>query len=343
MSGLPPLDEDRIVRLVQEAIDRFRLDLSGTVVFTEAASGPYVVTPLLAARAGARRVMAVARTTAYGTIEAIAELTERLAGRLGVADRLQIVRQRRPDLVAHADVVTNSGHVRPLDARLVGAIRPGAVVPLMYESWALRPGDVDRPACLRRGIRVAGTNERHPLIDMYPCLGGMAVRLLSDAGVTLMGCRVLVVCDNGFARFLRDGLEESGARVEVVGSLDGLEAVAEADVVLIALRPAAAPAVDAAAARRIAARWPAVLVAQFWGDLDRQALAAAGVRYWPIAAPAPGHMGVLPLTLGPEPIVRLQAGGLKVAEVLLRLPPAGSSLWEFVDPADRPSPAARSA
>jgi hypothetical protein len=42
------------------------------------------------------------------------------------------------------------------------------------------------------------------------------------------------------------------------------------------------------------------------------------VPVWPPEAPPPGHMGVLPSAVGPEPIVRLQAGGLKVGEVLAR-------------------------
>ena len=57
---------------------------------------------------------------------------------------------------------------------------------------------------------------------------------------------------------------------------------------------------------------------QYWGDVDRDALTDAGVPVWPPRPPAPGHMGVLPSAIGPEPIVRLQSGGLKVGELLAR-------------------------
>jgi hypothetical protein len=72
------------------------------------------------------------------------------------------------------------------------------------------------------------------------------------------------------------------------------------------------------------------VVAQYWGDVDRAALAAAGASVWPEHAPPPGHMGILPSGVGPEPIVRLQAGGLKVGEVLLRGEPVrqpGEPSW----------------
>jgi hypothetical protein len=42
------------------------------------------------------------------------------------------------------------------------------------------------------------------------------------------------------------------------------------------------------------------------------------VPVWPDKAPKPGHMGILPSALGPEPIIRLQVGGLKVGQLLVQ-------------------------
>jgi len=55
-----PLTGAVIGELVRDVVARMRLDLSGLIVLTEAASGPYLGVPLLAAAAGARRVHAVA-------------------------------------------------------------------------------------------------------------------------------------------------------------------------------------------------------------------------------------------------------------------------------------------
>jgi hypothetical protein len=84
--------------------------------------------------------------------------------------------------------------------------------------------------------------------------------------------------------------------------------------------------------RRIASTWPTTAFVQFWGDIDRVSLGAAGVSYWPVQAPPPGHMAVLPSEPGPEPVVRLQAGGFKVGSVLLK-PPADRTAFdlEFLD------------
>jgi hypothetical protein len=315
----PGFRDERLINLSKCAIERCQLDLSDAVVLTEAASGAYIVTPLLAAMAGSPQVLCIARPSKYGTVDEVAALLHRVARMAGVLDRIRICREKTPEIVGQADIVTNSGHVRPIDAQTVGWMKPSAVVPLMYESWEYRSADVDVDACLRRGVQVAGTNERHPLIDVFSYLGIMAVKLLIDAGIPVYGCKILLCCDNSFLPFIERGLVGAGAIVQVMNDLNDSPSTIEADAILIAMRPKDGPIVGPDQAALIAKRWPNAVVAQFWGDIDRRALAAVGMRDWPLWSPPRGHMGILPSAVGPDPIVRLQAGGLKVGEVLLKL------------------------
>lgn len=328
----PGLNPVRLSGLVRDAIGRCRLDLSGAVVLTEAASGAYVVTPVMAAMSGARKVFAVARPSRFGTVEDVADLTEGLARAAGVSGVIELITEKTPGIVSLADVVTNSGHVRPIDSEMVSLMKPTAVVPLMYESWEFRDSDVDLEACGRRGVAVAGTNERHPDVDVFSYLGIMAVKLLLDAGVAVFGSRILLLCDNPFGPYVHRGLAAAGASVEFVHDLiDGVGSL-EVDAVVVAMRPRVGPVVGRAEAESLAGRCPGVVICQFWGDLDRDAIQAAGLAYWPRRAPASRHMGIIPSEVGPEPIVRLQAGGLKVAEVLMRARPGARDRdWEFVD------------
>jgi hypothetical protein len=310
----------RLARLLREAVDTLALDLHGRIVYTEAATGAYVVTPVLAALAGAQRVIAATRATPYGSVDDVVEQTRGLAEPLGVWEQITIATERRPADIAGADVVTNSGHVRPIDAEFVSWMKPGAVVPLMFEAWEIQCGrfDIDLDALRTKGIAVAGTNERHLAVGVFEHLGPMAVVLLTECGVAVRGARVAVVCDNPFMPYLVRGLHGAGAQVWAGESLESASDPGfQPDVVLVALRPRGHPTVDASAAQLLARRWPDAIVVQYWGDIDRSALAAAGLPYWPPESPRPGHMAVLPSAVGPEPIIRLQAGGLKVAQVLL--------------------------
>ena len=337
--GAPPprpgFAPQRLERLVRDAVAECHLDLSGRCVVTEAATGAYVVTPVIAALAGARRVIAITRPTRYGTTSEVREATLELAARLGVEDVIEVVEELSAEHLAEADVVTNSGHVRPIDARMVRQLKAGAVVPLMYESWELgaREADVDVAALHDHGIAFAGTNERHPQVDVFSYLGVMAVWQLAEAGVAVHRSRIALVCDNEFAPYVGLGLSRAGARVLLRSHILDLPEAQQFDAIVVALTPGATDVVDAAAAHRIGRCWPGAPVMQFWGDLDRVALSAADVGVWPPQAPPRGHMGVLPSDIGPEPIVRLQCGGLKVAQVLLT-PEDQRSLndLEHVDP-----------
>ena len=325
----PGLSTGRLSRLVRESVERCALDLSGARVLTEAATGAYVVTPVIAAVGGAK-VVALTADSRYGTAEQVTAATMDLAAELGVADRIMITTQRAAEHFAAADVITNSGHVRPIFGKLAAAIRPAAVLSLMFESWEAQIGrlDIDVDVLRDRGIQIAGTNERHPHVDVFSYLGPMAVAELADAGVSAYRGRIAVLCDNAFRDYIADGLKAAGAEVDVAASLDGLSSQSP-DALLVALQPTGASVLSAADLNRIGTSWPDCILVQFWGDIDRSQCSLAS---WPVVAPSAGHMGVLPSRLGPEPIVRLQAGGLKVAQVLLMPPTARTAQdMEYVD------------
>ncbi len=89
------------------------------------------------------------------------------------------------------------------------------------------------------------------------------------------------------------------------------------DAILVALRPQQEPVLSDQDLTEIANHDPGVVVAQFWGDLDRAALSAANLSFWPPGTPSPGQMDIFS-AVGPEPVIRLQTSGLKVSEVLWR-------------------------
>lgn len=331
--GGPGFDPRRLLRLMRHTIADCRLNLERRYVVTEAATGAYVVTPVLAALAGASHVYAVAQSTRHGTVEQVREQTMSLARLAGVADKIEISEEKDPEHLARADIVTNSGHLRPITASDIASMKHSAVLPLMFEAWEIdaRPSDVDLAALRRHGLATAGTNERHPAVDVFAYLPSMAVRQLLDAGLSVYRSRLLLLCDNAFADSMVRGLRGAGADVHL---LESCQALAECgiefspDALIVALTPTGEAVVDAETARMIGERWPGCFVAQFWGDIDRLCLRRSGVPFWPVTAPPAGHMAVLPSDIGPDPIVRLQTGGLKVAEVLLK-PVDQRTSWEM--------------
>jgi hypothetical protein len=314
----PGLDPSRLVHLMQQAILRCNLQLQQATVLTEAATGAYIVTPVIAAMAGAENVFALTQSSRYGTVEQVQAQTQQLAEMAGVSQRIQYITEKSQAIIAQADIVTNSGHVRPIDAAMIAAMKPTAVIGLMYETWEFRPDDIDLTACRQHGIPVVGVNERHPAVDVFSFLGIMAVKLLLDAGTAVYSNRILLLCDNPFAAYIERGLVSAGATVDTVKHLTVAALDQPYDAILVALQPRSEPVLSAIEATLIAKHWPGALVAQYWGDIERSGFAAHSIPIYPSVEPKPGHMGILPSAVGAEPIIRLQTGGLKAAEIIWR-------------------------
>ena len=160
---------------------------------------------------------------------------------------------------------------------------------------------------------MAGTNERHPAVDVFSFLGQMAVLQLHEAGIPVRGSRILVLCDNDFAPFIVRRPGHGGATIVTAVPRRPERDPAGCDAVLLALQPRATAGVRRG---RRPSCWRARRRAR---SSCSTGATPTGRRWrppaspvWPPRAPAAGHMGVLPSAVGPEPIVRLQSGGLKV-------------------------------
>jgi len=192
--------------LIESEIDKTKLDLSGLCVFTEAATGNYVVTSLIAAKAGAK-VIAITNNSRYGSISQVMEETKHFADQLNVSNNIEIVRTR--DRINEADIVTNLGWVRPIDADLISKMKRDAVIALMYEKWEVRPGDVDILEASRQGIRVV-ENIEGPIFEYC---GELAVKLIHERGITIHGSYILLVGDDKFGDVIARQLHVMGATV----------------------------------------------------------------------------------------------------------------------------------
>jgi hypothetical protein len=315
------------VALMRDAIDAFELDLQGLTVLTESASGHFVWTPLLAATAGARLVLALAADSRHGTAHDVAAATLTGAAGLGVGARVAVTTARDDPRLGETDVATNLGFVRPLDRGLLERLGSRAAVSLMCEPWELRPGDVDVGACRELGIPLLGTNEEDPRLKMFDYLPAIAAGLLAELDVPPAGARLVLVSSGKFAGALRTGLREAGAEPVVFppplrrSDRAFQRAAAAADALIVADYPGAGPVLGEAAAYTpadLAACNPGIRLAHIAGDVRREEVAAAGIRHAPATFAPPGHMSVTAARLGPVPVIDLHCAGLKVGEALVR-------------------------
>lgn len=324
-----------VVRSIEERINLTELDLAGFSVLTEAATGAYAITPVVAAMAGAREVVAYTKKSRFGNIEDVMHETDKLIDAVGRQLPVNIIHKISAAEYSRFDIITNSGHLRPINKEHIMSMKPNAVIPLMYESWELRESDIDLSACRERGIRVAGTNEHHPLLNVFEYLGPLVVRALHNSYIPVVGSRIAVFSNNLFGLQVARHLVRNQAEVFCIGpedsfsGLDGAvlcgdlpsaEIVPKLDVCVVATTPLVSSerTYDGNTVTDYIAKICPGTCVHLWGDINYDPLLRSDIVMIPPVPVAIGHQGLVMSGVGPEPVIRLIVGGFKVAEVLAK-------------------------
>jgi hypothetical protein len=324
------LDLNRCHRLAMETIRVLGLDLSGLAVLTEAATGVFALTASLAALAGANRVFVVGRNSRYGTAQEAVAQTLVIGQQWDCVGRIEMLPDRESPKISEADIVTNLGALRPLDDAFLARLKSTAVIPLMFETWEYRPEDLDLDGCRRRGISVLGTNERYPGVEVLSYLGPLAVRLVLEVGLEVFRSRIVVLGSGVFADVSAAALRALGADVDALpvsedGTFDdrrAIQVLRQADALLVAEHRSRKPLLGASCAldgSRLAGLNAGLAVVHIAGAVDQAGLAAAGIRVHPETVAPPSYMSANTAYVGPAPVIRLHAAGLKVGEIMARL------------------------
>jgi hypothetical protein len=301
---------------IRDIIERLELDLSGVEVLTEAGSGNYLYTPVIASLAGAARVRTWIRDTSFGSAADIASSLEAFHR----CPRIDIAQNERPlDHIRRTDLVTNLGHVRPLDREFIDHLKPGAVISYMCEAWEVREGDIDLERCRERGIPVHGVWENHPDLLIFERCGDLALRMCDEAGIGVAGLRVLIISADPFGDVIQRRMIAAGAaRVDLAdpSKLEDTDVGAQ-DLIFLADYRSGLPlfSPNGPFSRSALNRSHLVHLA---GDLDLQYCLRSGATVFPSVNGFSHRMTFTLAHLGAETVIDLHAAGLKVGENMLR-------------------------
>ena len=324
----------RIEKLIGDAIDTYDLDLSGLVVFTEAASGNYVVTSLIAALAGSDRVFAITRDSRYGKAVDVRNFTLELAQKWGVENQIEVVSDKIPSILSQVDIVTNLGFVRPIDKNMIAHLKPTAVLPLMWETWEFREVDLDLSECRRKGIMVLGTNEREIGLDLFIYVGYLAVKLAFELEIEIYRSKIVVVGSGVFGKNSVKTFDKLDANIKYIDLSAGNSLETEPDKFtlrdadLVVLVEHHSPVCLIGSEGQITVEEllmlsPHLAIVHIAGNINRKEIDSAAIPCVPQKSAVPGYMSVSTDYLGPKPVIALHTAGLKVGEAMARARLAG--------------------
>tara|TARA_R110002033_G_scaffold92356_2_gene141796 strand:+ start:319 stop:1311 length:993 start_codon:yes stop_codon:yes gene_type:complete len=230
------LKNSRVLFKIRRKIEELELDLTGYTILTEVGSSEYIYTPIIAALANADRIIAYTKDSKYGSAENNISSCKVLLKTLSLSDRVEFYSEDiLQEHLENADIVTNSGFLRPLDEGKLKFLKKSAVIPLMYEKWELRNSDIDVEYCNRNKIKVAGTWENHPSLLVFNHIGPLALKMALNAGYEVYNNKIIVWSDDHFGEVVEQAFLNIGAK-EVILTTDEkylLENIEDVDFIFI--------------------------------------------------------------------------------------------------------------
>lgn len=334
----------RIDKILKRCIREFGLDLSGLTVFTEAATGGYLWTPIMAALSGAEMVYALTADSSYASKGDVRDQTLCAARQWQVAERIHVIFEKSKESIGQSDIVTNSGFVRPINREMISWMKKTAVVPLMWETWEFREGEVDLSACKERGVLVLGTDEDKPPHEMYAYGGYIAMKLLFEMGLEGYKTRTLLLGGGaGMGRSIYTHFQRLGMEVDWFSDMydesrpygqlaehfakqgpcyDALILAEHSDPVCLLGRG------GLLSYEIIKELNPSLCIGVITGNLDVEGLKLSGLQFFPDKIRPAQYMSYQASDLGPLAVLELYAAGLKVGEMMARSRLSGATIEE---------------
>ncbi len=312
----------RVENLISHAVQDFELNLKGISVLTEAATGPYFVTPLIAAIAGASTVIAVTSDSKYGRAIDISNYVNELALRFGVRDQVFVTAEPAHIYANESDLITNLGFVRPINKMFIQKLKKNTAISLMCEPWEYRNEDVDTEACNIYDIAVAGTNESHQKLKIFRYVGMTALKILLQSEIEVFRSKILIIGSGVFGDEIEFVLNQNGAhviRINPSSAMEAKEHLANSDAIVLAEHHEKQCLIGGDTG--IPCKWledAGILVVHICGEVNLNKKEQNKIRIYPNLIANMGYMSVATDYVGPKPVVDLHTAGLKVGELLIR-------------------------
>lgn len=314
----------RGINIIKRNIKTLNLDLRGLTILTEIGSGPYLLNPLVPIFAGATETIIWCKDTSYGKANEIFDSFDYIISKNFISGYYVKRKNVRPDEdIRRADIITNSGMIRPIDANFISKMKKSAVVPIMYEAWEVRTSDVDVDACKHHGIKVAGTWENHPAINVFNYTGILAIKMLLESNIEIYQSNIYIWSNDEFGEHSLEAFKKNGAsKIWLNTNVDIFyDNLSQIDALYICDYHESGEYFGENAIfdiQRIKELKPDLMIIHLYGKINTQLLLENDLNVYPEKQGIANVMSYTLAYVGLEPLLRLQTAGYKVGEDLIR-------------------------
>lgn len=316
------------VRIIQkeinEAVGALNLNLAGLTILTEAASNIFVVAPLIALAGQAKKVYALCQSSQYGKFKTIAKNTYRMAQKMGLEiPRLSVITKNKFKAHKEINIITNLGHVRPLDKKVLPLFQRGTVISYMCEDWEYRRHDLDLKLCQKYNLPVFGINEEHAQVNCFREAGLIPLKLIFESKISLFDARIAIISRDKFGQKISDSLKHFTKNIillnnfnqKFLNQLDNLDLLIVAEYLypktIIGSRGIIRPKI-------LKQKSPYLKIIQFCGHNNLKDIQKTGISVYPNLELGPQRMFQTLGDISYKSVIRLYTAGLKVGEIGFR-------------------------
>jgi len=324
--------------IISNSIAKIDLRLDGLTILTEAATGNWIFTPFIAGMAKAKEIICFTKDSKYGNSKKIIENFNKLTKFFGFENLISVHEKLTNELIHKADIITNSGLLRPINKKIIDSMKNTAVISLMWEPWEFREGDLELSYCWKKGISIIGVNEDNDILNVMQYSGQNLMKIFKDYKISIKDKKIILVGENKSALYMINPLIESGASVYCVSNLLTKEIkqlgvnvigselnekqiepyLKKCDLIIINSAPQITKVIgnEGLSVSTLQQLCPNVTVIVYFGNIDFEKLVNAKIRCYPYQNSGIGYMNWTLDNLGPRPTIELNSLGLKVGEIL---------------------------
>jgi len=310
---------------IKTKIKEFDLDLSGLTVYTELGSKNYKYTCICAALANAKKVYAISQDSIFGTFEDNLRNLNATCYIPSIRSRIEVVDSKKKEHLQEADIITNSGFVRPLDRATLSMMKPTAVIPLMYETWEFRDADIDFNFCKENDIMVLGVNEECAPMDMMRYSGFLVSKLMFECGLGVHKDKILIIGSGRIGNNLANFMHINGINfkwISLDNNISKIEDIknelADFDAIIVAEHYHNTEIIGASGLIHTKDLNPLVQLIHICGNVDMDSIKEYGLQIYPNPVMSFGYMTASADYLDAKATIELNIAGLKVGEIMAR-------------------------
>lgn len=341
-----------IYKIIIDSIKKTNLDLTGLNVLTEAATGYWAYTPIIAFLANASSVTCITKNTKYGTTKEIIQNFSDLNKFFNFNEKIKIYKKLNKKILKNIDIITNSGHVRPINHSLLQHIKHTAVVALMWEPWEFREEDIDIRYCFKNGICVLGTNEDNSKLNILNHCGELILKISKLTKTEFKNKKIIMVAENKTAihmieslklqtksifyisKNFKNSLLKNHANVigESIEDPSIIPYLKDCDVLIINSAPSKKVIIGENGISPLLLKKlsPNLRIIVFFGKVDFNAINCSGIQCYPKKSPPGDHMEWNFDILEHTPTIQLAVVGLKSVEDLAKLRKSGLTIDDSI-------------